>query len=99
MRDKENKIKIKRVKNANIAPIPPFKTLDEESNFWDTHSLVDSIGEDTLVGFHIANKNRTLTIRFPEKAIQALRRNAFRLGIGPTTLARMWLLERLRVTK
>ena len=99
MRNKENKIKSIRVKNANISPMPPFKTLDEESNFWDTHSLVDNIGEETLVGFHIANRNRTLTIRFPEKAIQSLRRNAFRLGIGPTTLARMWLLERLRVTK
>ena len=96
---KNTKLKIQKVKKGTIASIPPFKTLDEESNFWDTHSLVDNIGEETLVGFHIANRNRTLTIRFPEKAIQSLRRNAFRLGIGPTTLARMWLLERLRVTK
>jgi len=99
MRGRKNKIKIKKVKKGTIKPIPPFKTLEEEANFWDTHSMVDKIDDGTLVGFHSARKSRTLTIRFSDKTLQVLRRHAFNLGVGPTTLARMWLLERLRVTK
>lgn len=99
MRMKENKIKIKKVKKGTIAPIPPFRTLEEEADFWDTHSMVDKIDDKTLVGFHSARKSRTLTIRFSDKTLQVLRQHAFNIGVGPTTLARMWLLERLRVTK
>lgn len=96
---KDNKIKIKQVKKGGIDPIPPFKTLEEEANFWDTHSLVDKIDDETLVGFHIANKSRTLTVRFDEKLLQALKREAFKIGIGPTTLLRMWATEKLRTAR
>ena len=89
-------VKIKMVKKASIKPIPPFKTLKEEANFWDTHSIVDKIDEGTLVGFHQANKTHTITIRFDPKYLQKLREKAFQLDIGPTTLARMWLMEKLR---
>ncbi|MEK7534627.1 MAG: CopG family antitoxin [Patescibacteria group bacterium] len=99
MRTKENKIKIKKVKKGTIAPIPPFRTLGEEADFWDTHSMVDKIDDRTLVGFHSARKSRTLTIRFSEKSLEVLRRHALNMGVGPTTLARMWLLERLRSVK
>ena len=92
---KESKIKIKKVKQGTISPIPPFKTLEEEANYWDTHSIVDDIDDGALVGFHQANKSRTLTIRFSNKVLQSLREQAFKLGIGPTTLARMWLMEKL----
>lgn len=96
---KNTKLKVIRVKKGSIRPMPPFKSLGEEANFWDTHSLVKKIDDGALVGFHRANKSRTLTIRFSEKTLEVLRRHAFNMGVGPTTLARMWLLERLRVTK
>lgn len=73
----------------------PFKSYEEEANFWDTHSVLDEINKGTLVGFHQANKTDTLTIRFDPKDIQKLREKAFHLGVGPTTLARMWVKERL----
>lgn len=76
--------------------MPPFKTYEEEANFWDTHSAVDQINDGTLVGFHRANKTKILTIRFHSGDLQILREIAFQKGIGPTTLARMWLLEKLR---
>ena len=75
--------------------MPPFKTLKEEADFWDTHDAVDDIDEGTVVGFHKANKTGTLTIRFDKKDLQTLREEAFNKGIGPTTLARMWLKERI----
>lgn len=99
MRGEESKIKIKKVKKETIKPIPPFKTLEEEADFWDTHSMVGKIDDGTLVGFHSANKSRTLTIRFSEKTLQVLRRHAFNMGVGPTTLARMWLMEKLQTVR
>lgn len=88
-------VKITRVKTGTIKPIKPFKNLEEEANFWDTHSALDEINDGTLVGFHQANKTSTLTVRFDPRDIQKLREKAFHSGIGPTTLARMWIRERL----
>ena len=88
-------VKIKYVKKGTIKPIKPFKTLEEEANFWDTHSVLDEIDEGTLVGFHQANKTHTITIRFEPKMLQKLRYKADKMGIGPTTLARIWIKEKL----
>lgn len=88
-------VKITYVKKGTIKPIPPFKTLEEEAEFWDTHSAVDEINEGTTVGFHQANKTGTLTIRFEPKKLQVLREKADKMGVGPTTLARMWITEKL----
>ncbi len=88
-------VKIKKTKKSTFKPLEPFKSYEEEANFWDTHSALDEINEGTLVGFHQANKSGTLTIRFDPKDIQKLREKAFHLGVGPTTLARVWVKERL----
>ncbi len=88
-------VKLKRSKEPT-KPVPPFATIEEEAEFWDTHSVVDEIDEGTLVGFHRARKSGSLTIRFKPEDIQLLREKANHLGIGPTTLARMWILEHLR---
>lgn len=92
-------IKVKRVKKITIKPIKPFKSLTEEAHFWDTHSVVDKIDKGTLIGFHRANKTRTITIRFQPEHLQALRNRALKRGIGPTTLARMWILEHLSLIR
>lgn len=87
--------RIERRKEA-IRPIPPFETVEEEAEFWDSHSAVDGIEEGTMVGFHHSRKTGTLTIRFEPEDIQRIREQARQQGIGPTTLARMWILEHLR---
>lgn len=87
--------KVKKAKKSTFEPIKPFKTYEEEANFWDTHSALDEINNGTIVGFHQARKEHTLTIRFDKQNLQKLREKAFQLGIGPTTLARMWLMEKL----
>jgi hypothetical protein len=40
--------------------------------------------------------DKVIPVRFPADKWEELRREAKELGIGPTTLARMWILERLR---
>lgn len=87
--------KITIVKKGTMKPMKPFKTLEEEANFWDTHDGVDVFGKDLKVSVHRANKTDTLTIRFEPDDIQKLSQTADQLGIGPTTLARMWIKEKL----
>lgn len=87
--------KIKQERTGSMRPMPPFKTLEEEATYWDTHSPVPDIDEDTTVTVHRANKTETLTVRFDPKDLAELRERADQQGIGPTTLVRMWVLERL----
>lgn len=86
--------RIERRKEA-VSPVPTFKTIEEEAEFWDSHSAVDEIVEGTTVGFHHSRKTGTLTIRFEPEDIQRIREQARQQGIAPTTLARMWILEHL----
>lgn len=40
--------------------------------------------------------DKVIPVRLPAGKWEELRREARELGVGPTTLARMWLLEKLR---
>lgn len=40
--------------------------------------------------------DKVIPVRLPAEKWEELRKEARELGIGPTTLARMWVLERLR---
>ena len=91
--------KVKQIKKDTIKPIKPFKSLEEEANFWDTHSVVDEVNDGTVVGFHQANKTSTITIRFQPEFLQELRSKALKQGVGPTTLARMWIMEKLQASQ
>lgn len=77
-------------------PIPPFKTLDEEAEFWDTHDLSD-FGKVPLSKLPLLEKEKedSLAIRVQKTIKQKLVRVARGKGINPTTLARMWIIEHL----
>lgn len=40
--------------------------------------------------------DKVVPVRLPSDKWEELRREARELGVGPTTLARMWILEKLR---
>lgn len=40
--------------------------------------------------------DKVIPVRLPAEKWRELRREARELGVGPTTLARMWMLEKLR---
>lgn len=40
--------------------------------------------------------DKVIPVRLPSEKWEDLRQEARELGIGPTTLARMWILEKLR---
>jgi len=79
-------------------PIPKFASYEEEAAFWDKHDLADYWDEFKPVKVRFAkNLSEGITIRFDSETLLKLRTQAKKKGIGPTTLARMWILERLQV--
>jgi predicted DNA binding CopG/RHH family protein len=79
--------------------IPRFKTIEEEAAFWDSHDSTEFEDEFTEVDdvrFVKATPKKALTVRLEEQTLADLRKLAREKGIGPSTLARMWILERLR---
>ncbi len=80
--------------------IPHFKSVEEEAEFWDTHSATefeDEFEEVSDVRFVVARARpkKALTVRSPEESLADLTRQAREQGIRPSTLARIWILEHL----
>ena len=78
--------------------IPAFANRDEEAAFWDTHDVSELVGEELIpvdveIGGDLAER---LTVRLDRDDRDKLARHAMAKGVGPSTLARMWLKERLR---
>src|SRR5215216_2388903 len=77
--------------------IPAFQSVEEEAAFWDTHDITDFAEESTpvqlIVGQDLAER---LTLRLYQAGLRELTKRAYEKGVGPSTLARMWLKERLR---
>jgi hypothetical protein len=77
--------------------IPSFSSVEEEAAFWDTHDITDFLEEsapvEITVGPELASR---LTVRFDRADWQQLTEHARELGIGPSTLVRIWIKERLR---
>lgn len=84
-------------KNFTKDPIPGKNISREElARFWDTHSAADYWNEMKPVKVHFAkNLSEGITIRFDSKTLNVLRKKAHEKGIGPTTLVRTWVYERL----
>ncbi len=80
-----------------IGPFPSFTSLEEEAEWWDTHdaegNFIDPEELKELAALH--RLQETLTVRLDDSDRAALTRYAKRKGIGPSTLARMWIKEHL----
>ena len=77
-------------------PLPEFQSRQEMAEFWDTHDFTDYMDEFKPVKVRFAkNLSDGITIRFDPEVLAELRSQAKDKGIGPTTLIRMWVLERL----
>lgn len=89
-------MKTKATKSYRPKPIPPFKTLDEEAEFWDTHDTAD-LGKVPLLSLPLIEpeKEEILSVRIQRSVKNRLQKAARNKGVNPTTLARMWIIERL----
>ncbi len=82
---------------AASSRIPEFRSREEEAEWWDTHDVTDYLDELRPVKVRFAkNLSEGITIRFDPETLSRLREEARKRGMGPTTLARMWILEHLR---
>ena len=77
--------------------IPDFKNIEEEAEFWDTHSFADYIDEMRPVKVRFAkNLSEGVTIRLDHDTLNKVRTAAHKQGIGPTTLVRMIVIKYLQ---
>ncbi len=70
----------------------------------DSHKAVEDIDRgdawnesDEVVRVEVKKPlDKVIPVRLPADKWEQIREEARELGVGPTTLARMWILERLR---
>jgi len=82
--------------------IPDFKTIQEEADFWDSHSTAEFEDEwEPMEGplevlMYRAAPKKALTVRLEPDLIEMLGEVARTKGVGSSTLARMWIMDQLR---
>ncbi len=83
----------KRAKPA----VPRFQTAEDEADFWEKHSPLDFPDEWLEAKRSSVTRplGHVLAVRLDAITIDRLSDIGRAKGIGPSTLARMWLLERL----
>lgn len=87
-------------------PLPPFKSYEEEANFWDTHSVTDFWDPKTVewngkvltaaIDPKKVKKEASMTIRLQRDWQRKLESVASRMGMSVSTLARKLILDGLR---
>ena len=81
-----------------MAKVPKFKSDQKAAQFWDTHSLIEFEDDLELVKEKVFVKpeKQVMTIRVDKKLANAMKAIAREKGINYSTLARMWLIERVK---
>lgn len=84
---------------TQINNIPEFKNREEEAAWFEAH-MADIWPEAKPVQVRFAkNLSSGLNIRLDPASLEQLRTVAHEKGIGPTTLARMWIKEHLNAAR
>lgn len=94
-------------KRKVLKPIPDFKSIEEEANFWDTHDTTEYAWEDLDEPFEVggplkasvekrrAERLATL-LKLAPKQLQETRKLARRKGVTSEVLIKTWIDEGLR---
>ena len=75
--------------------ISKARTLDEITDFWDTHSVADYWDETEKVEFEVRVARRRRVTLDPD-VYQKIETQARTRGLLPETLVNLWLTERLQ---
>ena len=77
--------------------IPEFTSVQAEAEWWDTHSLARFQDQFKVVTARFGKRlSKGITVRLDVTTLARLRSIAQAKGIGPTTLARMWIMEHIQ---
>lgn len=93
-------MKKKNVKKAKLT-FPDFDKMsyEEEANWWDTHDLGDywHLMKPVEIIVDLKKpKEESLVIRLQKNVKEQLEKTAQAKGLNVSTLARMWLIEKLQ---
>ncbi len=76
--------------------IPEFRSIEEEAEFWDRHSTTEFEEEWEPVAVEVSpDLGHVLSVRLDRDTHRRLSVVAKQKGLGASTLARMWVLEKL----
>jgi hypothetical protein len=89
---------MKKNKDSQVTSISKAQTLEEISDFWDTHSLADYWDQTREVDFETRAKRRRRVTLTPE-VYEQIESQAHTQGVLPETLVNLWLAERLQKAK
>ncbi len=85
---------------AKIKKIPQFKSYQQEAHFWDTNDITGYFDRDHPMTLDFSKtksrKESTLNVRLQPELKSKLNAVAYDMGTQPSTLARMWLVEKLK---
>ena len=79
-----------------LKPLPAFKNEDEEREFWATHDTTDYFDFSNARPVNLPNlkfSTRTISIRFPQSLIDAIKVEANRRDVPYQSLIKMILHE------
>ena len=89
------------MKNKIKSKIPEFKSYEEEADFWDKHEFTEfeDETEDVNIIWEVKTpREESLVLRVQKGFKKNLEKVARRKGLNVSTLARMWLTEKLSST-
>lgn len=74
-------------------PMPDNMTIEEASEFWDTHSVADY--PSRVVQFEFKPEGRTTFVAIADELLVQLQKRAKKSGISIETLINLWIQEKL----
>lgn len=84
--------------NDESKKIPLFKSIQEEADFWDTHSINDYLPElkETRMEYNPrVKKESNVVLRMEPELKKRLSTLSRKKGLTLSTLIRIWLIEKL----
>jgi predicted DNA binding CopG/RHH family protein len=73
--------------------IPEEMTLNEASEFWDSHSVADYPSQ--IVQFEVESKDRKTFVAIEQHLLEELEKRARENGVSVETLINLWIQEKL----
>lgn len=68
-------------------------SIDEASDFWDTHSIADVVSHDVEIEY--SPNGHTMLVAVEDHLLKRLSESARQRGVSVETLVNLWLQEKL----
>ncbi len=89
---------MEKLTNIKYKTIPKFKNIEEEANFWDTHSVVEYVApNEKLVKLNLVKEPKIdlVNLKVSPSLKKRIEDKASEYDISVSSLIRMWVVEKL----